>query len=344
MPPTNPPSDNSRLDGLIASYLEALERGEQPDRQQLLAAQPEDAEALARFFADLDKVEATKLQAQQAPDVTFIPQHEPKPGAIFGGRYKLLENIGEGGMGSVWVAEQQQPVKRRVAIKLVKAGMDSKQVLARFEAERQALAPKLSPDTRVRTAELFIGSLYRVDGGSITKQLLKLMPQLERQTQDRISTEVMTILLDYLALSEDYFEINTELGDSYNDVRGFSSGVMAMTNERSAASLLQHPATTGRPRELLLQRFEELVFHNGNHVLLPLREPLDERWGIYENPPSAIPAADGNEHGGLTPNRSPSEPPPRRFHNLHDAATWIQQNWPDFDLEATHQVIWRGER
>jgi serine/threonine protein kinase len=43
-------------------------------------------------------------------------------------------------MGSVWVAEQTQPVKRRVAIKLIKAGMDSKQVLARFEAERQALA------------------------------------------------------------------------------------------------------------------------------------------------------------------------------------------------------------
>ena len=140
MPLTNPPSNNSKLDGLVASYLEAIERGEQPHRQQLLAAHPEDAESLAKFFDDLDKVEATKLQAQQAPDVTFIPQHEPKLGAIISGRYKLLENIGEGGMGSVWVAEQQHPVKRRVAIKLVKAGMDSKQMLARFEAERQALA------------------------------------------------------------------------------------------------------------------------------------------------------------------------------------------------------------
>ena len=87
---------------------------------------------------------------------------------------------------------------------------------------------------------------------------------------------------------------------------------MAMTNERSLASLLQHPATTGEPREFLLQRFEELVFHDGKHVLLPLP----------------------NEDG---------EPPTRRFHNLHDAAGWIQQNWPDFDLEATHPVIWRGE-
>ena len=61
-------------------------------------------------------------------------------GAIVAGRYKLLEAIGEGGMGTVWVADQSQPVKRRVALKLIKAGMDSKSVLARFEAERQALA------------------------------------------------------------------------------------------------------------------------------------------------------------------------------------------------------------
>ncbi|MCY3003554.1 MAG: serine/threonine-protein kinase [Planctomycetota bacterium] len=56
------------------------------------------------------------------------------------GRYKLLEIIGEGGFGSVWMAEQQEPVRRKVALKVLKPGMDSKSVLARFEAERQALA------------------------------------------------------------------------------------------------------------------------------------------------------------------------------------------------------------
>ena len=56
------------------------------------------------------------------------------------GRYKLLEKIGEGGFGVVYVAEQEEPVRRRVAIKLIKPGMDSKQVIGRFEAERQALA------------------------------------------------------------------------------------------------------------------------------------------------------------------------------------------------------------
>src|SRR5438034_2749621 len=56
------------------------------------------------------------------------------------GRYKLLEKIGEGGCGVVYVAEQIEPVLRRVALKVIKLGMDTKQVVARFEAERQALA------------------------------------------------------------------------------------------------------------------------------------------------------------------------------------------------------------
>jgi serine/threonine protein kinase/Flp pilus assembly protein TadD len=64
----------------------------------------------------------------------------PEAGAVVSGRYKLIEAIGEGGMGSVWMAEQTEPVRRKVALKLIKAGMDSKAVLARFEAERQALA------------------------------------------------------------------------------------------------------------------------------------------------------------------------------------------------------------
>jgi hypothetical protein len=56
------------------------------------------------------------------------------------GPYKLLEQIGEGGMGTVWMAQQTEPVKRLVALKVIKAGMDSKQIVARFDAERQALA------------------------------------------------------------------------------------------------------------------------------------------------------------------------------------------------------------
>jgi serine/threonine protein kinase/tetratricopeptide (TPR) repeat protein len=61
-------------------------------------------------------------------------------GMVVAGRYRLLEEIGEGGMGSVWLAEQTEPVRRRVALKLVRPGMDTRPLLARFEAERQALA------------------------------------------------------------------------------------------------------------------------------------------------------------------------------------------------------------
>src|SRR5687767_15042829 len=56
------------------------------------------------------------------------------------GPYRLLERVGEGGMGEVWLAEQIQPIHRQVALKVIKAGMDTRQVVARFEAERQALA------------------------------------------------------------------------------------------------------------------------------------------------------------------------------------------------------------
>src|SRR3954447_12862010 len=92
--------------------------------ERLLAAHDQPARVL-----DLPGLERT------GPD---LPREYP--GTVLVGRYKLLEEIGEGGMGTVWVAEQTQPVRRKVALKLIKAGMDSKAVLARFEAERQALA------------------------------------------------------------------------------------------------------------------------------------------------------------------------------------------------------------
>src|SRR6202044_1825226 len=69
-------------------------------------------------------------------DVSGIPD---AAGAVIG-PYQLLQLIGEGGMGQVWLAEQKQPVHRRVALKLIKVGKDTREVVARFESERQALA------------------------------------------------------------------------------------------------------------------------------------------------------------------------------------------------------------
>jgi DNA polymerase III alpha subunit len=75
----------------------------------------------------------------ELPQATVTLASEASPATVIG-RYKLLEKIGEGGFGEVWMAEQREPIKRRVALKIIKLGMDTKQVVARFEAERQALA------------------------------------------------------------------------------------------------------------------------------------------------------------------------------------------------------------
>src|ERR1700747_1102757 len=75
----------------------------------------------------------------QSTEATQAMSPEETAGEVIG-RYQLLQKIGEGGMGEVWLAEQKEPVRRRVALKLVKAGMNSREVIARFESERQALA------------------------------------------------------------------------------------------------------------------------------------------------------------------------------------------------------------
>ena len=98
-----------------------------------------------RLRADVDSLlRAYEGQAGvlRAPSDLFDELTEPiseEPGTLIG-RYKLLERIGEGGMAVVYMAEQEQPIRRKVALKIIKVGMDTQQVIARFEAERQALA------------------------------------------------------------------------------------------------------------------------------------------------------------------------------------------------------------
>ena len=106
--------------------------------QQLL-----DAHREAGNFLPPSEMEETNIQSAVAAGPDGFPEKtirtNPESGTSIG-PYKLLEPIGEGGMGTVWVASQSKPIKRKVAIKLIKPGMDTGQVLARFEAERQALA------------------------------------------------------------------------------------------------------------------------------------------------------------------------------------------------------------
>lgn len=116
------------------------------------------------------------------PPLDAVPTQEVSGAEL--GRYKLLEQIGEGGMGTVWMAEQREPVKRRVALKIIKLGMDSKQVIARFEAERQALAMMDHPNI----AKVFDAGA--TDGGRLyfVMEYIKGIPILKYCDQAKLDT------------------------------------------------------------------------------------------------------------------------------------------------------------
>ncbi|MBN2131515.1 MAG: protein kinase, partial [Sedimentisphaerales bacterium] len=96
-----------------------------------------EVESLLRMEQEVgDFLEAPPLHASVTWDASPLSEGT---GTVIG-RYKLLERIGEGGMAVVYMAEQTEPIRRKVALKIIKLGMDTRQVIARFEAERQALA------------------------------------------------------------------------------------------------------------------------------------------------------------------------------------------------------------
>ncbi len=134
-------SDPKRAQAL---FLAALELSDLAARKELLERECAGDDALRqRVEALLSASDATGGFGDEpsgSPLLTTMDTGSRETAGQTIGRYVLLERIGEGGMGSVWVAQQTEPVKRKVAIKLIKPGMDSRQVVVRFEAERQALA------------------------------------------------------------------------------------------------------------------------------------------------------------------------------------------------------------
>jgi serine/threonine protein kinase len=107
--------------------------------EKLLIAHNDAGAFLAEPAISAAQVAPARSISEGPGDKTLLTVVNEKPGDRIG-RYKLLEKIGEGGCGVVYMAEQDEPVRRRVALKVIKLGMDTKQVIARFEAERQALA------------------------------------------------------------------------------------------------------------------------------------------------------------------------------------------------------------
>jgi len=101
------------------------------------------------------------------------------------GPYNLLQRIGEGGMGTVYIAGQEKPVRRRVALKIIKAGMDTDQFVARFEAERQALALMEHPSI----ARVFDAGTTDTGRPFFVMELVKGVPITDYCDQARLSTE-----------------------------------------------------------------------------------------------------------------------------------------------------------
>lgn len=185
--PTAMPSD---LKLVRECFLSALELPAEERSAYLAAHCGEDQElrdAVERMLAAYEKPASFLSRPAQEGMSEHTRAFAPgeKAGELLGGRYKLLEQIGTGGMGAVWMAEQKEPVKRKVAVKLVKAGMDSAQVLARFEAERQALALMDHPNI----AKVFDGGITAQGRPFFVMEFVKGLPISEYCDQARLSVK-----------------------------------------------------------------------------------------------------------------------------------------------------------
>jgi eukaryotic-like serine/threonine-protein kinase len=128
----------------------------------------------------------------RTPTATIDEAITERPGTVIG-PYKLMEQIGEGGMGLVFVAEQQHPIRRRVALKVIKPGMDTRQVVARFEAERQALALMDHP----HIAKVHDGGMTPSGRPYFVMELVKGVPITQFCDDHRLNTrERLELFLD----------------------------------------------------------------------------------------------------------------------------------------------------
>jgi serine/threonine protein kinase/WD40 repeat protein len=156
----------------------ALARASDPDRAAFLdKACGQDAELrrhVERLLAAHPQAAGFLTASTPRPVAADGPPIQERPGTVIG-PYRLMEQIGEGGMGLVFVAEQQQPVRRKVALKIIKPGLGSRDVIARFEAERQALALMDHPNI----ARVFDGGATASGLPYFVMELVKGVPIVE---------------------------------------------------------------------------------------------------------------------------------------------------------------------
>jgi eukaryotic-like serine/threonine-protein kinase len=167
-------------------FLEALEKTTPAERAAFLdgacrdnAALRDEAEKLLANHREDSFLESSALSV---PVGMSAPSEQPGEKI---GHYKLLQRIGEGGFGTVWMAEQEQPVRRRVALKIIKIGMDTKEVIARFEQERQALAMMDHPNI----AKVFDGGATQSGRPFFVMELVRGVKITEYCDEHQLSTQ-----------------------------------------------------------------------------------------------------------------------------------------------------------
>jgi serine/threonine protein kinase/ankyrin repeat protein len=169
-------------DRIKVIFAQALEKKLTAERESFLGEVCKDKPELRR------EVESLLRAHEQSGD--FLEQTAPMPDFVMEsigaaiGRYRLLERIGEGGFGVVYMAEQQEPVTRKVALKVIKAGMDTREVIARFEAERQALALMDHPNI----AKVLDGGSTEAGRPYFVMELVRGIPITEYCDQNNLST------------------------------------------------------------------------------------------------------------------------------------------------------------
>ena len=168
-------------------FLKALEIQSSAEREKYLRESSAGDAALLAEVEELLEAAARAGRFLESPASGPVEtvDHRPiseNPGDLIG-PYKLLEQIGEGGFGVVFMAEQTQPVRRKVALKVLKAGMDTRQVVARFEAERQALALMDHPNI----AHIFDGGETVVGRPYFVMELVKGIPITDFCDQNRFA-------------------------------------------------------------------------------------------------------------------------------------------------------------
>src|SRR4051812_4463436 len=170
-------------------FIEALERHDPAERAAFLeeacGVNPALRRRIERLLQRHQETDSLLEPADPSVVATIDMSSEAeRPGTMIG-PYELLEEVGEGGMGVVYVAEQTKPVRRKVALKIIKPGMDTKQVIARFEAERQALAMMDHPNI----AKVHDGGTTESGRPYFVMELVKGIPITDYCDRNRLPVE-----------------------------------------------------------------------------------------------------------------------------------------------------------